>query len=85
MLWMLIFGGIISCAYLIFPKGIYYITAQARHYIQKQNLLKKSIGFLVADIDKIEGEVISLQQKRMVPYGICIAGAGLIILLKGIM
>lgn len=85
MLWILIIGGAVSCAYLIFPNGIYYVTAHAREYIKKQNFLKRSIGFLVSDIDKIEGEIISLQEKRMVPYGICIAGAGLIILLQGIM
>lgn len=85
MLWLLIFGGIVSCAYLFFPKIIYHITAQTRHFIQKQTFLKKGVKFFVSDVDNIEGEVISLQQKRMVPYGICIAGAGLIILLKGIM
>ena len=84
-LWMLIFGGIISCVYLMFPKSIYHITAQARSFIQKRILLKKSIRFLVSDIDVIEGEVISLQQKKMIPYGISIAGAGLLIILKGMM
>jgi prepilin peptidase CpaA len=85
MLWMLIFGGLVSCAYLMFPNSIYQITAQSRRYIQEKLLLKKSVGFLVSDIDAIEGEVLSLQQKRMIPYGISIAGAGIIILLKGIM
>ncbi len=85
MLWMLIFGGAISCFYLIFPKAIYHITARTRDFIQKQALLKKSIRFLVSDVDVIEGEVLSLQQKRMIPYGISIAGAGLIILLKGML
>jgi hypothetical protein len=82
---MLIFGGIISCFYLVFPKAIYYITARTRNFIQKQALLKKSIRFFVSDVDAIEGEVLSLQQKRMIPYGISIAGAGLIILLKGML
>lgn len=85
LLWMLIFGGIISCAYLIFPRPIYHITAQLRRFIQAQSVLKKSVRFLVSDVDNIEGEVISLQQKKMIPYGISIAGAGLIILVKGIM
>jgi len=85
MLWMLVLGGAISCFYLMFPKAIYHITAQMREFIQKQALLKKSIRFLVSDIDVIEGEILSLQQKRMIPYGISIAGAGLIILLKGIL
>lgn len=85
MLWMLIFGGVISCFYLMFPKAIYHVTAQMRNFIQKQALLKKSIRFLVSDVDTIEGEVLSLQQKRMIPYGISIAGAGLITLLKGML
>lgn len=83
-LWMLLFGAVISCAYLIFPKAIFKITSSVRQYIQNQMLLKKSIQFLVSDIDKIEGEVLSLQHKRMIPYGICIAISGLIILLKGV-
>lgn len=83
--WLLIFGGAISCAYLMFPKVIYNITAQSRRFIQQRLLLNKSVRFLVSDIDVIEGEVISLQQKRMIPFGISIAGAGLIILLKGMM
>lgn len=85
MLWMLIFGGIISCFYLIFPRVIFNITARSRDFIQRQSFLKKSIRFLVSDVDAIEGEVLSLQQKRMIPYGISIAGAGLIILLKGML
>jgi Flp pilus assembly protein protease CpaA len=85
MLWMLIFGGAIACAYLMFPNSIYQITAQTRRFIQQRLFLKKSVRFLVTDIDVIEGEVLSLQQKRMIPYGISIAGAGIIILLKGIM
>lgn len=85
MFWMLIFGGMISCTYLIFPQRIYHITAQLRRLIQNQPALKKGIRFLVSDVDIIEGEVISLQKKRMIPYGICIAGAGLTILLKGMM
>jgi prepilin peptidase CpaA len=84
-LWMLIFGGIISCFYLIFPNAIYHITSQTRRFIQQRLFLKNSVKFLVSDIDVIEGEVLSLQQKRMIPYGISIAGAGLIILLKGMM
>ncbi|MGV8949073.1 MAG: A24 family peptidase [Candidatus Paracaedibacter sp.] len=84
-LWMLIFGGVISCCYLIFPKAIFYITGQIRGFIQKQTLLKKGIRYLVSDVDVIEGEILSLQQKRMIPYGISIAGAGLIILLKGML
>jgi prepilin peptidase CpaA len=84
-LWMVIFGGTISLCYLIFPQSIYYVTAQFRQFIQKTPILKKSIQFFVSDIDIIEGEVISLQKKRMIPYGISIAGAGLIILLKGVM
>jgi len=85
MIWMLIFGGFISCVYVFFPQSISLITAKTRAYIQKQPLLKRSVRFLVADLDVIEGEVISLQKKRMIPYGICIAGAGLMILWKGIM
>ena len=84
-LWMLIFGGVISCFYLIFPKAIFYITGRIRGFIQKQTLLKKGIRYFVSDVDVIEGEVLSLQQKRMIPYGISIAGAGLIILLKGML
>lgn len=85
MLWMLIFGGIISCGYLMFPNTIYQLTAQTRRFIQERFFLKKSVRFLVTDIDVIESEVITLQQKRMIPYGISIAGAGIIILLKGMM
>ncbi|MCE3230711.1 MAG: hypothetical protein K0R76_665 [Alphaproteobacteria bacterium] len=84
-LWMVILGGVISGAYLLFPQRIYHLTARLRHLIQKQSILKKSIRFLVSDVDVIEEEVISLQNKRMIPYGICIAGAGLIILVKGMM
>jgi prepilin peptidase CpaA len=84
-LWMLILGGVTSGAYLLFPRHIYHLTAQARRLIQKHPILKKSVRFLVSDVDVIEGEVIALQNKRMIPYGICIAGAGLIILGKGIM
>jgi prepilin peptidase CpaA len=84
-LWMLVFGAIIACAYLFFPKVIFSVTAKARGIIHNQLLLKKTVGFLVSDIDNIEGEVITLQQKRMIPYGISIAGAGFIILLKGIL
>jgi hypothetical protein len=82
---MLIFGGIVSCAYLIFPSAIHHITAKWRTFIQKSSFLKKGIQFFVSDMDRIEGEVVSLQQKRMIPYGISIAGAGLIIILKGMM
>lgn len=82
LLWMLILGGILSCAYLSFPKAIYYIGTQIRTFIKNQSFLRKSVQFLVSDIDTIEGEVASLQQKRMIPYGISIAGAGIIILLK---
>lgn len=85
MLWMMIFGGIISCTYLIFPRAVHHITAQWRSFIQKQAFLKKGIRFFVSDVDIIEGEIISLQQKRMIPYGISIAGAGLIIILKEVM
>ncbi|MBX9805436.1 MAG: prepilin peptidase [Alphaproteobacteria bacterium] len=85
LLWMLIFGGIVSCAYLIFPSAIHHITAKWRTFIQKSSFLKKGIQFFVSDMDRIEGEVVSLQQKRMIPYGISIAGAGLIIILKGMM
>jgi len=84
-LWMLLFGGVISCFYVIFPKAIHYITAQMREFIRKQTPLKRSVRFLVSDVDAIEGEVLSLQQKRMIPYGISIAGAGLVILLKGML
>lgn len=85
MLWMMVFGGVISCAYLIFPQAIHHITAKWRNYIQNQSFLKKGVQFFVADVDVIEGEVVSLQKKRMIPYGISIAGAGLIIILKGMM
>jgi len=85
MLWMLVFGGLISCIYLFFPKAIHYITAKIRGFVQRQSFIKKGVRFLVSDVDVIEGEVLSLQQKKMIPYGISIAGAGLIILLKGIM
>jgi len=84
LLWTLILGSIISCIYLLFPRHIHYLTGQLRHFVQKQSILKKSIQFLVSDVDVIEEEVISLQQKKMIPYGIAIAGAGLIILSKRI-
>jgi prepilin peptidase CpaA len=83
--WMSILGGMVSCTYLLFPQRIPHITAHLRRFIQNQPVLKKGIRFLVSDVDIIEGEVISLQKKRMIPYGISIAGAGLIILWKGMM
>jgi len=85
MLWMLILGGVIACAYLMFPNAIYHTTAQTRQFIRERLYLKRSVKFLVSDIDVIEGEVLTLQQKRMIPYGISIAGAGIAILLKGMM
>ena len=83
--WMLIFGGIFSFFYLIIPRIVHHITAQLRHFIQERPFLKKNVQFFIPDIDTIEGEIITLQKKKMFPYGISIAGAGLMILLKGTM
>lgn len=83
LIWMLIFGGMIAVTFLVFPRLISSTTSGLRNFILHQSLLRRSTHFLVPDLNSIEEEVLSLQKQRMIPYGISIAGAGLIILLKG--
>jgi prepilin peptidase CpaA len=83
LVWMVILGCLIAVLYLSSSKVIYYITAQFRSLVYHNQKIQKCVRFFIKDLDTIETEVIALQKQSMIiPYGIAIAGAGLIIFLQ---
>ena len=85
LVWMVILGCLISVLYLSSSKIIYDATARFRGFVQNHQKVRKFVHFFIEDLQSIEGEVIALQKQGMtIPYGIAIAGAGLIIFLQRI-
>ena len=84
LIYMIAAGGAVAAAYLFFPHHIHGLSARMRGYIHERTPLKKIVRLFVPDEEIIGKEIVSLQQQRMIPYGISIAVAGLATLLKGV-
>jgi Flp pilus assembly protein protease CpaA len=83
LVWMAILGCLIAVLYLSSSKVIYYITARFRALVYHNEKIQKFVRFFIKDLDTIEAEVVALQKQGMIiPYGIAIAGAGLIVFLQ---
>ena len=74
--WGTILGGVVAITYMFAPRAIGYSSSTIRQLVLSATPLKAVMQKFVPDIEHIEGEVLSLQDKRNMPYGIgiCIAG-----------
>jgi prepilin peptidase CpaA len=84
LVWMALCGGIIAAVYLFFPRQVHGAGGRVREFINNHARLKQGVRMLIPDVDGVEKEIASNQYQRTLPYGISIAAAGLITLLKGI-
>lgn len=76
-----IIGGALSITILAMPKVIKNIAKKARHFVGKQRVLTPLMSrFLNENNKEVERDILSMQQAHMVPYGVAITAAALIML-----
>lgn len=75
---MALVGGIIGLMYMYVGPWIYQMTQKIRSYVLKHRYLYSFIKFFIEDLNSIELQVVEMQEKRLVPYGIAISIAALL-------
>lgn len=73
-------GGVLSLLILFIPDVIRKSTFRSRRFLERHPFLYKGLLFLIPDADGLEPDIMKMQKKRMVPYGVAIALVGIGIL-----
>lgn len=73
-------GGGLGVIYLCFPMFLKKLTAFGRLVCRKVPFLHQLLILFIKDQDVIEDELIQMHEKKMIPYGIAIATAAIIVL-----
>lgn len=73
-------GGVLGLMILAAPEMVKTNTFRARRSLERYPFFCRSIPFFIPDVEGIEPEIAMMHKKRMVPYGVAIALAGIGIL-----
>lgn len=77
---LLVMGAGLALAYVFAPITINYMTTKTRRFIESHSMIRSIIFTFVPDALKIESNVLILLEKRMIPYGVAITLAGLVVI-----
>ena len=77
---LLVIGSFLSLAYIFAPSAMNYTTTKVRRFIESNSIIYAVILKFVPDVREIESNVLSLQEKRTIPYGVAITLAGLLVI-----
>lgn len=77
---MALIGGMIGLSYMSAGHWIYQITHRIRSYVLAHRYLHSFFQFFIKDLNLIESQVMEMQERRLVPYGIAISIATLLCL-----
>lgn len=73
-------GAIIGIYYLWSQEFMSKLTITGRRYIQNRAFLQKTVTYFIPQAATMEDEILRIQQQKMIPYGLAIVAAAIIIL-----
>ncbi|HXF91095.1 MAG TPA: prepilin peptidase [Candidatus Nitrosotenuis sp.] len=77
---MSLLGGVIGLSYVYSDVYIHRFAKTCREIVKKNPFLSRIISFFVANLQIMEAKIAQMQERRLIPYGIAISLATILVL-----